>query len=215
MAISLPNGSTVSISNGFGAAKTITATTNANPGVVSSTAHGFADGTYIVVKSGWARLNERIVRVDAPAIDSFSMEGINTSNTTIYPSGGGTGSAQAVSSWTQLAQILGSTSTGGEQQFWTGQLLEGDREIRIPTTKTAAGITFTVADDPTLPGYILAKEANDDRLPRAVMVTLSNGAKLLYYAYISLSTIPSLTVNEAMTVEVTLSLLADPTRYAS
>lgn len=215
MAISLPNGSTVSISNGFGAAKTITATTNANPGVVSSTAHGFTDGTYVVIESGWARLNERIVRVDAPALDSFSMEGIDTSNTTIYPSGGGTGSAQAVSGWTQLAQILGSTSTGGEQQFWTGQLLEGDREIRIPTTKTAAGITFTVADDPTLPGYILAKEANDDRLPRAVMVTLSNGAKLLYYAYISLSTIPSLTVNEAMTVEVTLSLLADPTRYAS
>ena len=72
-----------------------------------------------------------------------------------------------------------------------------------------------MADDPNLPGYQLAKQANDDRLPRAVMITLSNGAKLLYNAYISLSTIPSLTVNEAMTVEVTLSLLADPTRYAN
>lgn len=215
MAISLPNGSTVSISNGFGTAKTITATTNADPGVVSSAAHGYTDGDYVVIESGWARLNERIVRVDSAATGTFAMEGIDTSNTTIYPSGGGTGTATEITGWTQLAQILGSTSTGGEQQFWTGQLLEGDREIRIPTTKTAAGITFTVADDPTLPGYILAKEANDDRLPRAVMVTLSNGAKLLYYAYISLSTIPSLTVNEAMTVEVTLSLLADPTRYAS
>lgn len=97
----------------------------------------------------------------------------------------------------------------------TYQFLESDSEKRIPTTKSAAGITFTVADDPTLPGYILAKQANDDRLPRAVLVTLSNGGKLLYNAYISLSVIPSLTVNELMAVEVTLSLLGEPVRYSS
>ena len=215
IAISLPNGSTVSISNGFGTAKAITATTNANPGVASSAAHGYANGDYVVISSGWARLNDRVVRVADQASGTFSMEGVDTTLTSIYPAGGGTGSAKSVTGWTQLAQILGSNSSGGEQQFWEGQLLEGDRQIRIPTTKSAAGITFTVADDPNLPGYQLAKQANDDRLPRAVMITLSNGAKLLYNAYISLSTIPSLTVNEAMTVEVTLSLLADPTRYAN
>ena len=72
-----------------------------------------------------------------------------------------------------------------------------------------------MADDPSLPGYILAKAANDDRVPRAIRVTLSNGAILLYNAYVSLSTIPSLTVNELMTIEVTLSLTAEPVRYAS
>ncbi|QQP96478.1 hypothetical protein JHW38_00005 [Lysobacter enzymogenes] len=72
-----------------------------------------------------------------------------------------------------------------------------------------------VADDPTLPGYLIAKAANDDRLPRAIRITLANGAVLLYNAYISLSTIPSLTVNELMSVQVTLSLLAEPVRYAS
>jgi hypothetical protein len=72
-----------------------------------------------------------------------------------------------------------------------------------------------VADDPTLAGYIIAQTANDDRLPRAIRITLSNGAILLYNAYVSLSPIPSLTVNEVMSSQVTLSLLAEPTRYAS
>lgn len=215
MALTLSNGTTVSISNGFDAAKTISATTNANPGVSTSPAHGFIDGDYVVVNSGWVRLSERVVRVDNAASDTFELEGVDTSNTSIYPAGGGAGSAKLVTGWAQLTQILSSSSTGGEQQFWEGQFLEGDRQIRIPTTKSAAGISFTIADDPSLPGYILAKQANDDRLPRAVMLTLANGAKLLYNAYISLSTIPSLNVNEPMQVEVTLSLLADPSRYIS
>lgn len=215
MAVSLPNGSTVSIASGYGPTKNITAITNADPGVATSAAHGFTDGDYIDIVSGWARLTDRIVRVDDATSGTFELEGIDTSSTTLYPAGGGTGTAREITGWTQLAQILDSTSEGGEQQFWTGQFLEGDREIRIPTTKSAAGINFQIADDPSLPGYQLAKVANDDREPRAVLVTLSNGQKLLYKAYISLGLIPSLTVNQAMTVQVTLSLMGDPVRYAN
>ena len=215
MSVSLPNGSTVSIASGYGSSKTVTAISNANPGIVSATAHGFSDGDYVEITSGWSKLTNRVVRADTILTDSFAMEGIDTTSTTLYPAGAGAGSARDITGWTQLAQITNSTSEGGEQQFLTYQFLEADAESRIPTTKTAAGITFTVADDPTLPGYILAKQANDDRLPRAALVTLSNGGKLLYNAYISLSVIPSLTVNELMTVQVTLSLLGEPVRYAS
>lgn len=215
MSVSLPNGSLVAIASGYGAVKTITAISNANPGVATAAAHGFTDGDIVEVTSGWSRLTNKVVRVDNAATGVFDLEGINTSNTSTYASGGGAGSAREITGWTQLAQITNSTSSGGEQQFLTYQFLESDSESRIPTFKTAAGITFTVADDPSLPGYILAKEANDDRVPRAVRVTLSNGATLYYNAYVSLSTIPSLTVNELMTIEVTLSLTAEPVRYAA
>ena len=173
------------------------------------------DGDYVEVTSGWSKLTDRVVRVDGSASGVFDLEGIDTTKTNLFPVGGGAGSARKVTGWTQLAQITGSTSSGGEQNFLNYQFLEADSEKRIPTTKTAAGIEFTVADVPTLPGYILAKEANDDRVPRAVRVTLSNGGILLYNAYISLSVIPSLTVNELMTVQVTLSFSGDPVRYAS
>lgn len=215
MAVSLPNGSIVAIASGYGSPVAISAISNANPGVATAAAHGFSDGDIIEVVSGWSRLTDKIVRVDDSATGTFELEGIDTSLTSIYPNGGGAGTAREITGWTQLAQITGSTSSGGEQQFLTYQFLEADAEKRIPTFKSAAGIEFTVADDPTLPGFVLAKAANDDRVARAVRITLPNGGLLFYNAYISLSTIPSLTVNELMTNQVTLSLLAEPVRYAA
>lgn len=215
MAVSLPNGSIVAIASGYGSPITISAISNANPGVATAAAHGLSDGDIIEVTSGWSKLTDKIVRVDSSSSGDFELEGINTTSTSQYPASGGAGTCREITGWTQLAQITNSTSSGGEQQFLEYQFLEADASKRIPTFKSAAGIEFQVGDDPSLPGFILAKEANDDRDQRAVRITLPNGAVLLYNAYISLSTIPSLTVNELMTNQVTLSLLAEPVRYAS
>jgi hypothetical protein len=214
MAISLPNGAIVSIASGYAALKAMTGISNANPGVATLEAsHGVVAGDFMEVTSGWSRLTGKIVKAGTVTTNSVPLMGNDTTLTSIYPAGGGVGSVRVVSGWTQLSQILNSTSNGGEQQFQEYQLLEADSQKRIPTTKSAAGLTFSVADDPTLPGYILASAANDDRLPRAVRITLPNGGVIQYNAYISLNKTPSLTVNEIMACEVTLSLLAEPVRY--
>lgn len=215
MAISLPNGALVAMANGYATAKTVSAITNANPAVASSVAHGLIDGDIVEVTTGWSRLTDKVVKVDQLTVDTFGLLGVDTSLASIYPVGGSAGSVRKVTGFTQLAQILDSSSSGGEQQFLEYQLLEGDAQKRIPTFKSAAGLTFSVADDPDLPGYILASAANDDRLPRAVRITLPSGATIFYNAYISLNKTPSLTVNQIMAVEVTLSLLAEPVRYAA
>lgn len=213
MAISLPNGALVSIASGYTAAVATTAVSNASPAVVTA-ANTLVAGEFVEIISGWSRLTEKIVRVTAPSVSAFSLEGYDTTSTAIYPALGGTGTFRKISGWTQLSQILSSASNGGEQQFLEYQLLEADAQKRIPTVKSASGLTFSVADDPTLAGYILASTANDDRLPRAVRITLPSGGVILYNAYISLNKTPSLGVNEIMAVEVTLSLLSAPVRYA-
>lgn len=215
MAVSLPNGALVSIASGYDASKVVSAITNANPGIASCAANGYAVGDFVEVTSGWSRLTDKVVRVATETTDSFALEGIDSTLTSIYPAGGGAGSVRRVTGWTQLSQILTSASDGGDQQFLTYQFLEGDAQKRIPTFKNAAGLTFSVADDPSQPGYQLASAANDDRLPRAVKIALPNGAVLVYNAYISLNKTPSLTVNEIMACQVTLSLLNEPVRYAS
>lgn len=215
MAVSVPNGALVAIANGYGSALTVSAATNANPCVMTSTAHGLVNGDFVEVTSGWSRLTSKVVRVSGVTANTFELEGIDTSLTSIYPATSGIGSVRKITGWTQLSQILSSSSSGGEQQFLEYQLLEADSQKRIPTFKNAAGITMSVADDATLPGYILASTANDDRLQRAVRITLPSNAKILYNAYISLNKTPSLTVNEVMAVEVTLSLLAEVVRYAT
>lgn len=213
MSISLPNGALVAIASGYGSALSVTALTNANPAVATSVAHGLTDGDIIEVTSGWSRLTNKIVKVDQLTVDTFLMMGIDSSLTSIYPAASGVGSVRKITGWTQLSQILDSSSSGGEQQFLEYQLLEADAQKRIPTFKSAAGLTFSIADDPTLAGYILASTANDDRLPRAVRITLPNGSVIYYNAYISLNKTPSLTVNQIMACQATLSLLAEPVRY--
>ena len=215
MTVSVPNGALVAIASGYGSALTVSALTNANPGVATSTAHGLANGDFVEVTSGWSRLTNKVVRVANVTTNTLELEGIDTSSTSIYPAAGGTGSVRKITGWTQLSQILSSSSSGGEQQFLEYQFLEADAQKRIPTFKNAAGLTLSVADDATQAGYILASTANDDRLQRAVRITLPSAAKILYNAYISLNKTPTLTVNELMAVEVTLSLLAEVVRYAT
>lgn len=213
MSVSLPNGALIAIASGYGAALPVTVLTNANPAVATSTAHGYTNGDFVEVTSGWSRLTNKVVRVSGVTANTFNLEGIDTTLTSIYPAAGGLGTVRKVTGYTQLAQILSSSSSGGEQQFLEYQFLESDSQKRIPTFKSASGLTFTVADDITQPGYILASVANDDRLQRAVKITLPSASVLSYNAYISINKTPSLTVNELMAVEATMSLLAEPVRY--
>jgi hypothetical protein len=216
MAVRVPNGSLVYIASGYGAAKTMSALTNASEGVATLEAsHGVVENDFIEVTSGWSRLTNKIVRAGTVSTNDVVLDGYNTSSTTIYPAGTGTGTVREISGWTQITQILSSNSTGGEQQFLAYQFLESDAQTEIPTVKTAGGLTFSVGDDPTLSGYQALETANDDRLQRAVRIVLPNSAILLYNAYVSINKTPSLTVNELMATEVTLRFLAEPVRYAS
>lgn len=215
MAVSVSNGAIIALASGYGSNLTVTALTNAAAAVATSTAHGLANGDFVEVTSGWSRLTNKVVRVAGVTANTFELEGINTTNTGIYPASGGTGSVRKITGWTQLSQVLTSSSSGGEQQFLEYQFLESDAQKKIPTFKTAPGLTLSVGDDPTLPGYQLAEAANDDRLQRAVRITLPSAAKILYNAFISLNKTPTLTVNELMASELTLSMLAEPVRYST
>lgn len=213
MAVTLPNGALVAIASGYGSVLTMTVLTNASPAVATVTAHGFANGDFVEITSGWSRLDQKVVRINGVTANTFNLENIDTTLTSIYPAGTGIGSVRRVTGYTQLSQILTSSSSGGEQQFLEYQFLESDAQRRIPTFKSASGLTFSVADDATLPGYILASAANDDRLKRAIRITLPSTSILSYNGFISINKTPSLSVNELMAVEATISLLAEPVRY--
>ncbi len=84
MSIYFPNGATLAISTGFAAAKVISAISNANPGVATALANGFANGDILLVTSGWEDINERAVRVSNAAAGAFTLEGIDTSLSLIH-----------------------------------------------------------------------------------------------------------------------------------
>lgn len=215
MSVKLPNGGSFAIASAYGSAITVTGITNANPAVATATAHGLSNGDVIEVTSGWSKLNNRVVRVANVTANTFELEGIDTSSTTAYPAGTGIGSVREVTAFAQLSQVLNTSTSGGEQQFTSYQFLESDQESQIPTNKSAMTLTLTLADDPTLPGYIEAAKANEDRLQRAVRFALSGGGFIFYNGFVTVNETPSTTVNEVMSVQMTISLQGRVTRYAA
>lgn len=216
MAVRLPNGVTLAIATAYDAPDTVSAVTNANPAVATTTAaHGITTGDFVEVTSGWAKLNNRIVRAAAASGSTLSYEGIDATNTQSYPPGSGGGSVRKISTWTQISQILELTSSGGEMQFVTYSFLEQDFESQLPTQASPMTMTIGIADDPTLPGYVALKNVADTRQLVAMRATLPDGSIILYNGYVSFNETPTMTKNQLMQVNATFSLQGRPVRYAS
>jgi hypothetical protein len=215
MAVSLPNGVIIALATAYGVAKNITALTNGNPAVATSAAHGLTNGALVEVKSGWQKMNERILRVTDAAAGAFAFDGANTSSLVLFPAGTGVGSVREITAFTQITQILEVSTSGGEMQFATYSFLENDFEAQIPTQASAQSLAMTIADDPTLAGYKALQAAAETREVRALRVTFPNGSTILYNGYVSFNETPSMTKGEVMGVQATFSLLSRPVRYAA
>lgn len=215
MAFSIPDGTTIHLGTTFGTPVAITGISNAATAVATAAGHGFVDGDIIVLKSGWQRINERVFRVAASAAGTFQLEGLDTSDTSAFPSGTSSGSAMKVTAFTQVSQIIGISTSGGEQQFATVSPLESDFEIQIPTMYSAQSISMEIGDDPSLAGYQALKKAADARAIRPLLMQNKNGSKIYYYGYVSLNETPTKNKGQVDTVKSSFSLLSRPTRYAA
>jgi hypothetical protein len=216
LSVKLPNGVLFALATSYAAADTVTAVTNANPGVATTAApHGIADGAFIEVTSGWSKLNNRIVRADNAAGTSITYEGIDTSNTQTYPAGSGIGSIREITNWTQVSQILECTTSGGDMQFVTYSFLEQDFESQLPTQSSPMSIEMTIADDDTLPGFLALKAVAETRNLVGLRATLPNGSLILFNGYVSFNETPTMTKGQVMGVKATFNLQGRPVRYAS
>lgn len=83
-------GTTFQVVTGFGSTTAITGITNANPAVVTKTAHGLADGDVVKLSSvvGMLDVNDGLFVVEALTADTFALLGVNSLNYDAYVSGG-------------------------------------------------------------------------------------------------------------------------------
>ncbi|WCM86648.1 phage tail protein [Acidovorax sp. NCPPB 3576] len=213
MAVSLPDGATVAIATGYGAVKAVSAISNADPGVVTSPAHGLLNGAFYELKTGWQKISERIFKAANVAANVLDVSGINTTDANRFPVGSSAGSLREITAWTQIPQILEFTTNGGDQQFANFSFLEEDYERQLPTVTSAQSIQIGIGDDPTLPGYQALKLAGETRAIRAIKITLPNGSVILYNGYVSFNETPTLTKGQVMQVRATISLQGRPVRY--
>lgn len=215
MSYYFPEGSKFYFSQAFASAKTVSAVTNASPAVATSTSHGYSDGDEIVLTSGWEDATDTVYKVDSLTADTFGITGLNATDTDFYTAGGGVGSAQKVSSWTEIPQVLTIATSGGDARFTTINPIARRNAINIPTGFNATSITLTLGHDPANANYQTMLDISRTLSKVAFKMVLSGGAVTYGYGYMSVSEAPSLNVNQANSVTAALTLLGRSISYAS
>lgn len=217
MAITLSTGVTLNVAKTYAASVSVTVASNASQcTMTTASAHTITPGDYVEVSSGWGLLDQRVVRAASGTTGStLILEEIDTSNTTKYPSGAGIGSVRKITEWSQITQIKALSASGGEMSFADVTSIADVVTRQIPTVRGAISMSVDIFDDPTLAWYADVLEADESRTPYGLMMAFPNGSKLVANAYWSLMRVPTMSQNEALMTQISLSYAAEPVRYAA
>jgi len=213
MSLYFAEGSSQQFSQTFAAAKTITVMTNANPAVATSVAHGYTTGDEILLTTGWEDLTDTVVKITVLSADTFSLSGVDTSNVAFFPAGSGTGSAQKISGWTVIPQVLTISGSGGDARFTDVQLLAKRNSLKIPTGFNAVSVTMSLAHDPAQAAYITLQGISRNLSKVAFKQVVSGGAITYGYGYISVSEMPKLNSNQVNTVDAAMTVIGRAISY--
>ena len=213
MAYSLPEGSSQQFSNTLAAAKTVTAITNANPAVATCTAHGYTTGDEIMLSSGWEDATDSVYKIESVDANSFKILGLDSTNTSFFPTGSGGGSSQKLSAWTAIPQVLTISASGGDARFTDVNPLAKRNGIRIPTGFNATSVTLSLGFDATTPTYKTMVGISRSLSKVAFKQVLSGGSVQYGWGYLTVSEFPKLNNNQVNTVDAALTFLGRTMSY--
>lgn len=216
MAITLSTGVSVYVAKTYAAPLSFTAASNAASCALTVSGSTIVAGDFVEVTSGWGRLDKRIVRAGVGSgATSLILEGIDTSDTSKYPTGTGLGSVRKITAWTEITQIKTVSTSGGDQQYADITAINDVVSRQMPTTRGAVNMSLEVYDDPSQSYFADVIAADDSRTPYGLRMRFANGSNTLANAYWSLMRVPNIATNEAMTTNISLSFAAEPVRYAA
>lgn len=215
MALKLPKGTQFGFAPITAAKIASTGFSKASPALASVAAGAVDAGAVVLIGApGWPMLNNRVAEAGDEAAGAFQLLGIDTTDATLYPGISGPGTIQVAGDFIDFTQQGDASTSGGDQQYWTGTLLEDPtgRQIQIPTTKNAKTLTLPLYFDPKLPWYKAAKAADAKSVPVILRAKLPGGEdKLYWYGYMSFDGDPSINSNTPMGNTMTFTALSDST----
>lgn len=199
-----------------GTAKAISAITNANPAVATLEAsHGIIVGDYFYVRSGWAQIDRRIFRASAVSTNDVTLEGLDTSSTSVFPAGLGVGTVQEFTWATTLSQIEPTIQTsGGDIKTFDATFMESLIDQVVPGGFNAATWTVGYFSDASLTWLAAVRLAMEGQVDRPFMFKALNNQRVLYASLWSINEFASIQDN---TFRGQISLLHQgrPTVYSS
>lgn len=213
MAYYFAEGSKIQFTQTIAAAKTITVATNANPCVMTSVAHGYTTGDEILLTTGWEDATDSVYKITVLTADTFSVSGLDTTNTSFFAVGSGVGTAQKLSTWLDIPQVLTISASGGDARFTDISPLAKRNSIKVPTGFNATSVTLSLGHDAAQANYITMLGIARNLSKVAIKMVISGGAVTYGYGYMSVSETPKLNVNQANTVDAALTILGRTVSY--
>lgn len=203
----------VSMQSALAAAKTISAITLANPGVVTSTAHGYSNGTYVLLSiQGMYQLDQKVVRVANQTANTFELEGVDTTSFQAFSSG----SAQAITFGTTITSATSMSATGGDFDFIDTTTIHGNTKTQVPGIANPIVYTFDNLWDIADAGQIAMKVASDNQSPRAFMFQFgAGGPRVLFNGYVGFTGAPTGNAQDKVTASASITAYSTLTNYAS
>jgi len=208
----LPNNIAFAIASAFAAAVSITAATNAAEAVCTAT-NTFAAGDYVEYTGGWSKATGRVFRLKAVTGTSLTIEGLDTTDTSLFPVGAGIGSVRKITTWTPITGVVSADIAGGDGKTVEVPLLDTDAPVMLPDGFTATTVTLTTADDKSLQHHAALKAVSDGVKLTCLRGMLPGGGVLLYAGYCSFNESPSLAKGSVMSVKSIFSLQNKVVRY--
>lgn len=217
MAILSSAGATVAIATAFSATGTASAFTNAANGVITVTGIGTAVvGDFVeIVSSPWQRLEGRVFRISNVASDALTLEGCDTSNTTLFPATQGVGTvARRITTWTAVSQVTGIEVSGGEQQFTDITFLSDIISKQFPTKRSPITMRLPLIYDPGLAWVPTIRGISGSSTPNAVRLTGQSGMRMVLNGFVSFLDAPTID-GDVFRGSIDIAGVAIPTVYAS
>ena len=109
----------------------------------------------------------------------MTLEGMDTTNTTYFPTGSGVGSVRKATTFTQIASVLSAQSQGGDPKTVSYKYIESDVDFSLNDGFNATSYTLEIdADSIGTAGYTNMKALTDVQTDTILQMVTRNGAKI-------------------------------------
>lgn len=219
MAVTKWSNVSIAMQSALAAAKTISAITKAAPGIVTSTAHGYANGDFVkITAQGMWQLNNRVFRVCNVATDTFQLEdvtggtGISTASFDTFTSG----TAEKITFGNSITTATSMNVSGGNYSMIDTTTIHGNQKSQVPGLPDPLSMSFDNLWDPTDSGQAAMKAASDAQAQRAFKFTFGTGGKIMAFnGYVGFAGAPAGQAQDKVTTQAVITCEGTPSYYSA
>lgn len=203
----------VSMQSAIAAAKTITGITKASPGVATSTAHGFSNGTYLALSvTGMRQVDDGVFRIMNVTANTYELEGVDTTDFDDFIAG----TAALITLGTNVTTATTVSPSGGGFDMIDTTTIHGNQRTQIPGLPSASTYNFDNIWDISDVGLKAMKKAADAQQKRAFKFQFGVGGQIMvFYGYVGANLLPGGQGQGLVTTPTTITMNSTPNYYAS